>query len=545
MRTDARRRVGGLVAALLVGAAGGVLGGCFRHPSLDQPPAARIRDTKLPVPARAQAVDDLWAEALASAPDRVVAREIVKREVWHTANPQPARIRGIEILLADEQDGGSADTRRMLWLMLPIEPDDVVAARVATIAAERAWAEFDGPIARVLARHRPAVADTDRAEHKALAALFPDQPVTRTLFRIFSTPTPEGLDPQEHRRQEQARSAAWEALARLDPDGAARLEYLRADAPAGNDPLVRDVRTAATELGTIPLTVSELDWLRQLRSFDGPIAAGPSAARRRDWWQAVTAPLARLSPEQRAGLRLRDMEAVRWAAQQRPSWLGMSRQELLAEAQTRLRGRQTHVRTGGEASVASRAPDRLESFAGQMSWGDALGLLAVDEALHAPGVADALWAQALRDAKDTSTEYGGVVEAADLTDRPADRASAATAAATPAADGFAVTLFEPRPASRQGDRVFVAPSDMFALAPHALAHYHFHAQKLVNRDFAGPGEGDTQYARTHGRHNVVLTPVGPGVMNADYYTWGGRGVIRIDLGEVVSAAGAAARAGPR
>lgn len=519
---------------MLIGGAISGLGGCFRHPSLDQPPAARIRDTKLPVPSRTQAVDDLWAQARASSPDHAAAREVIKREVWHTANPQPARIRGIEILLDDDQPGGQADTRRMLWLMLPIEPDDVVAARVASIAAQRGWTEFDGPIARVLARHRPAIADTDRAEHAALATLFPDQPVTRTLYRIFSTPTPDGLDPQEHRRLEQARSAAWEALARLDPDGAARLQDLRADTNPSDDPLVRDVRTSATELGTIPLTVSELDWLRQLRAFDGPIAAGPSAPHRRAWWQAVTAPLARLTPDQRHGLRLRDMEAIRWAAAHRPSWLGMSRQELLAEAASRLRGRQTYVRTSGQESVASRAPDRLEAFAAQMSWGDALGLLVADEALRAPGVADALWAQALRDAKDTSTEYGGVIEAADLP----DRAGPATSS-----DGFSVTLFEPRPASRQGDRVFVAPSDMFALAPHALAHYHFHAQRLVNRDFAGPGDGDTQYARAHGRHNLVLTPVGPGLMNADYYTWGSTGVIRVDLGELRSPAGAAADPG--
>ncbi|MGQ0629075.1 MAG: hypothetical protein ACT4PL_13380, partial [Phycisphaerales bacterium] len=63
----------------------------------------------------------------------------------------------------------------------------------------------------------------------------------------------------------------------------------------------------------------------------------------------------------------------------------------------------------------------------------------------------------------------------------------------------------------------------------ALAHYHFHAQQVNNRDFAGPSPGDLEYAIEQGVPCVVLTTIRPGVMNADYYHAGG---VTIDLGDV-------------
>jgi hypothetical protein len=61
----------------------------------------------------------------------------------------------------------------------------------------------------------------------------------------------------------------------------------------------------------------------------------------------------------------------------------------------------------------------------------------------------------------------------------------------------------------------------------ALFHYHFHAQRPDNRDYAGPSNGDLVYADRFGRACLVFTTVDEGVLNADYYQPGGA---RLDLG---------------
>ena len=62
----------------------------------------------------------------------------------------------------------------------------------------------------------------------------------------------------------------------------------------------------------------------------------------------------------------------------------------------------------------------------------------------------------------------------------------------------------------------------------ALAHYHFHVQRVDNAEFAGPGPGDMDYATDQGRACVVFTSVRAGVLNANYYHAG----VSVNLGEV-------------
>lgn len=76
---------------------------------------------------------------------------------------------------------------------------------------------------------------------------------------------------------------------------------------------------------------------------------------------------------------------------------------------------------------------------------------------------------------------------------------------------------------------FIASEDLIASSDLALSHYHFHVQKVQNREYAGPSEGDLDYAARLGRVCVVLTSLSEGVLNADAYFPGG---YVIDLGEI-------------
>lgn len=145
-----------------------------------------------------------------------------------------------------------------------------------------------------------------------------------------------------------------------------------------------------------------------------------------------------------------------------------------------------------------------------MSGADVLSLLVLDETLRGTSdlVSD-LSQQALRDREDTTSEYGGnlLVEGSMLKAR----------------------LHPPRATQRTSDNRFVASDEMIQQGWRALAQYHFHAQEIKNTQYAGPSEGDLEYARISGRLCVVFTSVGEGVFNVDVYFGNGIGA---DLGEI-------------
>ena len=70
---------------------------------------------------------------------------------------------------------------------------------------------------------------------------------------------------------------------------------------------------------------------------------------------------------------------------------------------------------------------------------------------------------------------------------------------------------------REGDTSFVASPELLEEPTTALPHYHFHVQRVRNTQFAGPSEGDLNYASLYGRTCLVITSVGDGVMNVDVY----------------------------
>lgn len=469
-------------------------------------PLADAKDPRLATSDRVRAVEKVWSS------DRPAdkRREDLKGILWVQRNAPNVRVRCLELLYQDPSDADHADTRNMLRLMVATEGDFHVLESMCAVIERERWPDLAGPLVRSWSRSVLSRPDAERCERKALAAIAGSRAVEDLVFEVFITPA-EGVGPALD-RAEKARAAAWELLGRLDPDGARRRALLNAEPQAAKpDALLDALRSCARDLRCIPLTGSQLDWAKRLRE---DTAAG------KHWWTQATQALAALPPDRADGLRLRHAEPVRWASHHRPAWCRATREELLETLRQRLNGRRMHSRTDGD-SAAAIVSERLADQHDKLSWGDALTILVIDEAIQAPHMAPTLWEQAVRDSKDTSTEYGGLLEAAD----------SAGPAAGERSDAFRVTLYPPRATSRRGDKQFVASDDMLAAGPRALAHYHFHAQRFDNGDYAGPGPGDMDYAQDQGRACLVLTPIREGRLNVDYYQ---AGSVRIDLGTIVA-----------
>ena len=141
-----------------------------------------------------------------------------------------------------------------------------------------------------------------------------------------------------------------------------------------------------------------------------------------------------------------------------------------------------------------------------LTWGDAMAIQMILQALNVHEVRSHLFDYAKRDLEEKTTEFGGVI-ALDTKGR------------------FEILEFEPN--VRHHDRRFNASQQMFDAAYTALFHFHFHAQKLRNGDHAGPGLGDKKYAELTRANCLVFTFVNKNKMNVDFYRHSN---VVIDLG---------------
>ena len=478
--------------------AAALLCGCASKPKeLPADPVAAAKDQALDTRERVASVDRIWTDGNGSP----AARESLKSIAWMARASSPVRVRALELILADPADTSQADTRNMMRLMLPVEPDMGVIGFIAKAASERGWTDLASPLVRSYARRVASPPDAERPERAALLALFPGEPIERIVFRVF-TARAEGQG-RELERAEKGRAAAWGLLSRLDADGSIRASLLDGETQSG-DPLLENLRACRRDLRAVPLTASQLEWLSAIRDTTDP----RNGAARKAWWIQTTAAIASLRVDQRDKLALRHAEAIRFAAGSRTEWMSMDRAALNTLLHDRLKGRPKASRGAQRENGVS---DSFLDNEGKLSWADMLTLLVIDDAVHQPALVKQLFAQADKDRADTSTEYGGIIQPAE-----------------PAPGTFIATLYPPRGTQRTGDARFVASDDMLKDGAIALAHYHFHVQRLDNGDFAGPGPGDQEYAIDQGRACIVFTSLRAGVLNANYY----HASMSINLGEI-------------
>ncbi len=506
-----RKHIIGPVAAVIIMWLG--LPGCAGQSELRTgDPLTDIRNPELRVSDRILSAERALRDAQAGVADPHETRNVLKDVAWARAAPVLLRLVVIEGLLADRQN--EDDSRALARFLLPHEKNERVVRYLAETAVARGWGDVTPSLVRCYAQRNAGEPDDARPEHQALMALHPGTRIDQIVFDVFLDPGDRDgsstLGPTTANNsfdwEALTRADAWDLLARLDEDGTLRAELLfsdKYDSLTGNGAELRaDLKACVEQLHTIPLNAAELTWLQRLRH---PKDAGDSP-----WWTQAASAVERMSNDKRAGLRLRHIEPIRWAAAHKPEWLAADRDELLSALRSNLDGRRFNRRSARERKSDLLFQERLGQRHAELRWADLLALLVIDEALASDAVRAALFEQAAMDQADRTTEYGGVLSSE--------------------ADGrFRVTLFPPRPASRRGDDRFVASADLIRSSDTALAHYHFHVQRWANARFAGPSTDDLIYAWRQGRSCMVLAGIRRGVLGMDYYQSDG---VIIDLGEI-------------
>lgn len=524
---------------------GAVLGACSSQPVVSADPLSDVRTPGLSEDRRLLAVDRSWDLAITDPSQRDRVRSEFKKDIFLLSTGDSVRKRMVEKLLSDTDPEGLRDTQNFLRLRLPTEPSREIVELVCRESAERSWVAMTPSLVRSYARRVPGVNDADRPERAALMRLHPGKEIEEIVYDVFvgaaasapaGTSTPKVTAPGKDSLvstgasgrsilEEKVQTDAWELLVRLDRDGSRRAALFAGDTRLsdgpGRDPLLADLKAAASQLRAVPLTGPELEWIRMLRAEGNTNNA--------KWWRAASAAVARLTPEQATGLEIRHAEPVRWAAANRPEWLAMTREQLRDELTSRLRGRKTYSRDSERNDPLGSPPATIPAWDPKLSWGDLLTILVLDTAISDPGVRAALFEQANEDRANRATEYGGALESVWPDGDPTRPAPSDGSGGV-----FEARLYLPHvpprlPNVSPEDTRFVASEQMLSATTRALAHYHFHVQHKENEAYAGPSSGDMEYAASYARNCLVFTSIRDGVLNADYYQRNGA---KIDLGEV-------------
>lgn len=480
----------------------GILSACGSSGRSDAPSAAAdpisaLRNPEGHTTGRTRAVGDLWRQVEAGEIERESARRTLKDVAWLTTTPEEVRLAALRTLMDDPQ--GEDDSRRLARLMLPRGAGShEVAGLLASTAADRGWTEVTPAIVRSYSEFDVSVPDDKRVEKAALMRLHPGQSLEQIAYRVFLNPMSEP-GPDARLYEARTRADAWDLLARLDPTGQTRAALIL-DQPSttvsdSTRPVLEALRAGLRDLRVVPITGEELSWLASAHAKESA------------WWNESVAAV-RMTHADAQRLSFRHIEPIRVASVQYREWLGASREQLASIASQRFAGRNIIERRGERSGRGRQFGERFENWLPVLGWGDLLMLLILDEAVSDQYVLGEIARQAELDRADTTTEYGGLLEVA-------------------RGGGFDAVFFPPRPTQRINDMTFVASQDMMDASNRALAHYHLHANRVNNREYAGPSLGDLQYAARTGRTCVVFTTVGRGLINADVYT--PEGVV-IDLG---------------
>lgn len=491
--------VGVIVLAAVAG------GGCGSGTKpVSSSPLADAKSAGLAEKERTAAAERAWRESAANAEDRRALTASFKDMAWDPRTPTPVRARVLDLMIDDPDPAAAQEGRSIARLMLPREQSRAMVAYICQRIAAGGWKECTPALVRSYAHPVPGVPDAERGERVALVALYPDRAPEQVVFEMFLHPPAPEPDVTIPDWTERLRAESWELLGRLDSEGTIRAALLTGSSGVGNeDAAVRALRRCREELGCVPITGEELKWLLSLSDSTPENAA---------WWSESARAVQSLPASSRAGLHLCDIEPVRWAAANRSAWLAASRDDLLAELEKRLEERKHRRRTIDANEFHQPISQRLQDWRDQMRWGDVLAVLVVDEALHAPTVSAAIFQQAALDQRDTSTEFGGLLES------------------IPAPPGaFRTRMFPPRPGQRLGDQRFVASEDLVAAADRALVLYHFHVQRWHNDAYAGPSRDDLAFAVRSGRLCAVFTSIDEDTLNVDFYQPEG---IILDLGDL-------------
>jgi hypothetical protein len=501
------------------------------NPIMGQPTSRELNEQE-----QRDLVDRLWQAQASSPPDQ--RRESLKQIAWQASTGATARIRAIELLTGDLTDAQNADTRAMLALLVAVEPDTRVVQHVSQLAAQRGWTELVPALMRSLARRQPVTEGDQRPEAIAITALT-RKPLAEAAFELFAA-EPKGRG-RELDRAVRARQAAWDVLARIDPDGSQRARLAQEAAQGQSGAAAQGTEGSSAlqrsfaQLGAIPLTGEQLTWVQRMRE-QGPATrvGGPNET----WWDQALAAVAARGEALRPRWALHHIEPARAAQTTNPALLSSTRAQLVALVTQRLAKRERFERAPEGSAEFGTTSERFSDNQDKLATADLLAIIVVDDALATLGLATELWNQAQRDMDDRSTEHGGLI----IADWSAPQSPSFQSPSfqspsfqSPSAESpipWLTKPFRPAAAQRASDNTFAASQQMIDASTLALAHYHFHAQRTRNARYAGPSPGDAQYAARHGCLCLIFTPVAQGRLNADLLFPSG---VAIDLGVLTAA----------
>ncbi|HEY4329269.1 MAG TPA: hypothetical protein VGN88_06005, partial [Phycisphaerae bacterium] len=311
------------------------------------------------------------------------------------------------------------------------------------------------------------------------------RPEWHAIEKLFGKPVREALWEMLH--DSSGRVAALAVLARVETEGGLVKEL---DAMgATEDKWLDSVRWWAGAFGTVPYGEYETDAVVSLHLPENEGLMARALAKYRtiaeggDSWMAP-----------------RFVEVL---AEVDDAGMGMSRAALLADLRQRLSGIGHMRREPSSPGAMDDNPETLAFNEKRLSRGDLLMVRMLLRLL--PGKIAEFGREADADRADVTTEHGGLlkVEQGEL-------------------------IIVPRaPAMAESDVVYETSGRTIREAATGVALYHFHAQRVDNSERAGPSLGDMIFSKETRVNCVVITSVGKGQLDFDYYTPAGA---VIDLG---------------
>lgn len=397
--------------------------------------------------------------------------EALRTILWDGHYPAAEQIPAMDELLALDEARFRKEAAQRVVLIDHYE----VLEHLFDLAVARDWKDFTPVAVRHYARPIHGMNDKLRPERRVIEKLNPGKSVEQVIFEVFLNPPGD--------QKPEAQAAAWELVNRLNPRD--KVVEMMAAAPE-TTPLVIDLKAAAADLHAVPINREGVLWLAYLRD--------PA---RQPWWDRAKALVAGLKPEQREGLELRHLATLLLADE---TTRAMTRSQLSLELRRRLGDAEHHLLAPTFDGQDKDYPQQFGEWESKLTWADLACMRILINALADPGVVAALFKQADADLLDDSTEYGGALLVEEKDGRPATVAR----------------LFKPM--IRRSDARFIAPQEMVTALYTGLAHYHFHAQREKNSQYAGPGRGDQDLATRLNFNFLVFTFINHDRLNADFYT---------------------------
>ena len=444
----------------------GVAAGCSSNSKKDANPVETLNTPTVTTSDHIKAIDE--AEGSMDDPEVVAS---LYRVLWKPGYSITVREAALVKLEQHDLDGLKKSIRQNL----PREDSWGWLTRVCEIIAERGWVDLSPALVSSWARPTVYVkCHMERPEYKALAQLHGSENVTEVVFTMYvesKGAVNSGL-----------RSRCWDLLHRLG-QRERLVAMLESTNVPEDDALLLDLRAGAVDLGIVPMNKEEILWLRKLRE-----------PKRAEFWSRAVTVVQTLPPQRKAEVELRDLPIIVSASLYDTELLNMTRDELYARVDAYLREQKHYIQESNYDGFAGS--QRLYEYKDSLTWGDLAAMLIAVRALQVQPVVDHMFRYADRDMEDTSTEFGGVI-ALDSKDR------------------FEILEFPPM--VRERDNKYVSSQAMLDAGYTAIFHFHLHAQKHRNADYAGPGFGDINYADNTRANCLVFTFINEKSLNVDYY----------------------------